>query len=134
MSKTGGKATYKGINAQSWAALSLFLQYVRSSNLDHIAFEQDELKDFDLVFSSGKKIICESKTERVTHGVIKGILDSLIDNKKVGTDDEILIICQDLSPDAHGDVENVKYFEEIKKPYLLQNGLQFRVPALIWHQ
>lgn len=115
MSKTGGKATYKGINAQSWAALSLFLQYVRSSNLDHIAFEQDELKDFDLVFSSGKKIICESKTERVTHGVIKGILDSLIDNKKVGTDDEILIICQDLSPDAQGDVENVKYFEEIKE-------------------
>ncbi len=115
MSKTGGKATYKGINAQSWAALSLFLQYVRSSNLDHIAFEQDELKDFDLVFSSGKKIICESKTERVTHGVIKGILNSLIDNKKVGTDDEILIICQDLSPDALGDVENVKYFEEIKE-------------------
>lgn len=114
MIHTGGKATYKGINAQSWAAMSLFLQYVGSSSLDHIAFEQDELKDFDLVFSSGKKIICESKTERVTHGVIKGILDSLIDNKKVGAEDEILIICQDLSPVAQGETENVKYFEEIK--------------------
>lgn len=115
MSKKGGKATYQGINAQSWAALSLFLQYIRTSKLDHIAFEQDELKDFDLVFSSGKKIICESKTERVTHAVIKGILDKLIDNKKVGADDEILIICQDLSSYAQSDIENVKYFEEIKE-------------------
>src|SRR3989344_7127937 len=115
MSNTGGKATYKGINAQSWAALSLFLQYVRSSSLDHIAFEQDELKDFDLVFSSGKKIISESKTERVTHGVLKEILDKLVDNKKVGKEDEILIICQDLSSEMEGDVENVKYFEEIKE-------------------
>ncbi len=115
MSKTGGRATYQGINAQSWAALSLFLQYVRSFNFDHIAFEQDELKDFDLIFSSGKKIICESKTERVTHAVIKGVLDKLIDNKKVGADDEILIICKDLSLDAQGDVENVKYFEQLKE-------------------
>ncbi len=114
MNKTGGRATYKGINAQSWAALSLFLQYVRRSDLHHIAFEQDKLKDFDLVFSSGKKIICESKTEKVTHSVLKDILKKLVNNDKVGKEDEILIICQDLSSELISDVENLKYFENIK--------------------
>lgn len=114
MSSTGGKATYKGVNAQSWAALSLFLQYVKSANLDYIAFEQDKLKDFDLVFTSGRKIICESKTNRVTHGVLKEILGKLIDNEKVGKEDEILIICKELSSVLESDVENMKYFLEIK--------------------
>lgn len=117
ISATGGRATYKGINAQSWAALSLFLQHVRSSSLLHIAFEQDKLKDFDLVFSTVKKIICESKTERITHGVLKGILDKLIDNDKVGENDEILIICQDLSPEEESDVENLKYYENLQEKF-----------------
>ncbi len=115
MNKTGGRATYKGINAQSWAALSLFLQHVRGAGLDYIAFEQEKLKDFDLVFSSGKKIICESKTEKITHGVLKEILDKLVDNKKVGQDDQILIICQAVSPRVESDVENLKYFEELRE-------------------
>lgn len=115
MNNTGGKATFKGVNAQAWAALSLFLQYVRTSNLDHIAFEQDKLKDFDLVFSNKRKIICESKTTKVTHAPLKDILTKLIDNDKVGDNDEILIICQDVSPDLEGDVENLKYYEPIKE-------------------
>lgn len=114
MNNTGGKATYKGINSQSWAALSLFLQYVRF-NLNYIAFEQDKLKDFDLVFTDQKKIICESKTERITHSIIREILDKLVDNDKVGDKDEILIICQDISPEAQSDIENLKYYDHLKK-------------------
>lgn len=115
MNNTGGKATFKGVNAQSWAALSLFLQYVRISNLDHIAFEQDELKDFDLVFSNKRKIICESKTTKITHAILKEILTKLIDNDKVEENDEILIICQEVSPAVESDVENLKYYEHLRE-------------------
>lgn len=115
MNNTGGKATFKGVNAQSWAALSLFLQYVRTSNLDHIAFEQDKLKDFDLVFSNKRKIICESKTTKITHALLREILTKLIDNDKVEENDEILIICQEVSPAVESDVENLKYYEHLKE-------------------
>lgn len=118
MSETGGKATYKGINAQSWAALSLFLQKVSSSDLEHIAFEQDKLKDFDLVFSSGKKIVCESKTSKVTHGVLKKILVALVGNKKIGKQDEILVVCQEISDELESDIENIKYFDRIKDKFI----------------
>lgn len=113
-SKSGGRATFKGINAQAWAALSLFLQYVRSSDLEYIAFEQEKLKDFDLVFSSKKKIICESKAKKITHADVKKILDKLIDNSKVDKKDEILIICQKVNPETKNDIENLKYYESLK--------------------
>src|SRR5450759_1706213 len=88
---------------------------VRTSNLDHIAFEQDKLKDFDLVFSNKRKIICESKTTKITNALLKEILTKLIDNDKVGENDEILIICQAVSPDVESNVENLKYFENLNE-------------------
>lgn len=131
MSNTGGRATYKGINAQSWAALSLFLQYIRTSNLDHIAFEQDKLKDFDLVFSDKRKIICESKSLRVTHKIVKEVLNKLIDNRNVGSNDEILLICKDVSEDAQSDIENLRYHDQIFKKKLRRKGFTNKHLALL---
>lgn len=119
--KTGGRATYKGVNAQSWAALSLFLQHVRRPDFDHIAFEQYKLKDFDLVFTDGRKIICESKSNKVTLSVIRTILKSLANTNSVNRFDEILIVCKSLSPELKSFPERIKYMKETKQK-LKRNG------------
>ena len=59
MSKAG-QYNYKGINAQAWAAMSLFLQYMRDAKFASIQLEAANFEDFNLIFNDGKKIISES--------------------------------------------------------------------------
>lgn len=112
--ETGGRSTHQGINAQDWAAISLFLQYFPYANLDYIAFEQPKLKDFNLVFTSGRKIICESKSFRISYADIRDIL-SEINPDDLNKNDEILIICEEVGSDVKQDVEYYKYYEPSRK-------------------
>lgn len=112
--KAGGSSTHGGINAQDWSAISLFLQYIVYVDFDYIGFEQPQLKDFNLVFTSGKKIICESKKMVVTYADVKEILDG-VDENDMGERDEIIIICEGVSKEFKGDLEWYKYFKESKK-------------------
>lgn len=75
-----GQNVYKGINAQSWAALSLFLQYLNDPKFTHIELESDNFEDFNLVFAENRRIICESKSfkNNVTFHTLKDILDAII--------------------------------------------------------
>ena len=76
MSKSG-QSNYKGTNAQAWAAFALFLQYIDYSDLESIGLEGENLEDFHLIFTNGKKIIGESKAYKVGFSQIKTILDTI---------------------------------------------------------
>lgn len=123
MSKSG-QHNYKGINSQAWAAMSLFLQFIRSRTLERIILEAPELQDFVLVFADGHRIICESKDygKPIRHPKIKEILDNLIKNKQLTNKDEILIIANKFSQEVKSDTENYKYWARTIKPRLQKKG------------
>lgn len=110
MSKQG-QYNYKGINAQAWAAMSLFLQYLRYTDFSYIQLEAPEFEDFNLVFSDGHKIICESKDwkREFDHSNLKKILSNILKKTTIGEKDEILIICTKLNDDLRRRVEHMKY-------------------------
>ncbi|MHA1829443.1 MAG: hypothetical protein ACTSX6_12455 [Candidatus Heimdallarchaeaceae archaeon] len=111
-----GQLTQKGINAQNWAAMSLFLQYVTRSDFSYIGFEGEKLEDFHLVFEDGRKIICESKAGDINLADIKEILDKTIKHAQITDQDEILIVCKNVNKNAKGLIENFKYFtKDIEK-------------------
>ncbi len=113
---TQGQRLQKGINAQNWAAMSLFLQYVTRKDFRYIGFEGKKLEDFHLVFEDGRKIICESKAGNINLADIRKILDKVIKHAQVADQDEILIVCKKVNKEAKGLIENFKYFEkDIKK-------------------
>lgn len=113
-----GQLTQKGINAQNWAAMSLFLQYVIQSDFSYIGFEGESLEDFHLVFDDGRRIICESKAGIINLSDIRKILDKIIKHAQVTDQDEILIVCKKVNKNAKGLIENFKYFtENIKKEF-----------------
>ena len=95
-----GQSNYKGINAQAWAAMSLFLQHLRDPNFSYMHLEAPKFEDFNLVFKEEKKIICESKDwrQRFSFPHLKKILSSLLRKTAIGDKDEILIICSNLDP------------------------------------
>lgn len=127
MSKnTGGKATYKGVNAQAWAAMSLFLQYVGRSNFRYIGFEGDKLEDFYLVFEDGQKIICESKDSILNYSDIRKILDKIYKHDQATQQDEIVIICKGVNAGAKNDIENFKYFQERVKEKLTKKPHNYK--------
>ncbi len=108
---SSGKSTFKGINAQAAAGLSLFLQYLTRPDFKQIELEQSKLEDFVLVFDE-KRIICESKYRSVPlewHN-IREILETISKHKQISKNDEILIITEQINPDVKGAVENFKYF------------------------
>lgn len=105
-----GAHSQAGFNAQNWAALSLFVQYSSYPSFRSIELEQPKLADFVLVFDK-KRIICESKKSHISYANLRSILDTIPD---VGADDEILIICTSVGPRIKEDLENAKYFPEIK--------------------
>jgi len=107
-----GQLTQKGINAQNWAAMSLFLQHVTRSNFSYIGFEGEKLEDFHLVFADGRKVICESKAGVINLSDIRGILDKIIKHAQVTDQDEILIVCKSVNKRAKNLVENFKYFTD----------------------
>lgn len=125
MSKAG-QHNYKGINAQSWAAMSLFLQFVRARTLEKIILEAPGLQDFVLVFNDGHRLICESKNyERpVAHSKIKEILEGVIKNKQYTDKDEILITASKFSKAIKSDIENYKYWARVIKPKLKKRGFK----------
>ncbi len=110
MNNTGGGATQKGINAQNWAAMSLFLQYVTRPNFSYIGFEGEKLEDFHLVFKDGKKTICESKARDINLADIRNILDKITKHAQISKQDEILIVCKSVNKNAKDLIENYKYF------------------------
>ena len=50
MSKAG-QNLHKGINAQAYAAMSLFLQHLREPEFSYIHLEPQNFEDFNLVFN-----------------------------------------------------------------------------------
>lgn len=113
-----GQLNQKGINAQNWAAMSLFLQYVTYSDFRYIGFEGTKLEDFHLVFEDGRKIVCESKAGKIGLSEIREILNKIIKHAQITDQDEILIICKQVESGAKGIIENFKYFTEQAKKEL----------------
>jgi hypothetical protein len=113
MSKSG-QNNYKGINSQAFSALSLFLQNISRSDFVEMILEGEKLEDFVLIYSSGKKVICESK-ERI-NGVhladLKNILDVVIKNEKLTTKDELLIISNKFDESVSSLVKNFVFWSE----------------------
>lgn len=109
---TGGQSTFKGINNQAWAAISLFLQNLKYTDFDYIALEQEGLQDFDLVFKDSHKIICEVKSYSIGYSDVKKIISKLKKSSKVGELDELLIICKSVKDTVKRDSENYRYFED----------------------
>ncbi len=116
---TSGQANIAGINAQAWASMSLFLQYLRDPRFSHIHLEVPNFQDFNLVFNDGHKIICESKDRKVNfnYGHLRPILENINRSKAIGDQDEILIVCRNANKSLISDVEHVKYFEELKNKF-----------------
>ncbi|MFC1564460.1 hypothetical protein ACFL6G_05955, partial [candidate division KSB1 bacterium] len=89
MSKKG-QNNIGGITAQCWAALALFLQYLKDPNFSHIHLESSKGEDYDLVFKDGRKIICESKNwyRNFTYNNLRNVLQKIVTKKSIKTDDE----------------------------------------------
>jgi len=120
MSKiSGGQSNIKGVNAQAWAAMSLFLQYLRDPNFSYIQLEAPKFEDFNLVFSDGHKIICESKDweQEFNFSHLRKVLDDILKKTPIGEKDEILIICSNVNKNLVSDIKNVKYFEKLKTKF-----------------
>ncbi len=109
-----GQLNYKGINAQAWAAMSLFLQYLRDPNVSKIELEAAEFQDFNLVFNDGHKIICESKAWKKEFGFshLRKILKDILNKITIGEKDEILIICVNLNKELENKIKYIKYWSE----------------------
>ena len=118
MSKAG-QNNYRGINAQTLVAVSLFLQFLRDQSFLHIHLESDNLEDFNLVFKDGRKIICESKyrKEKFSFAQLKEILEKIAKKGGLGDKDGILIICKNASKEFVSEVKNTKYFEELRDKF-----------------
>jgi len=117
-----GQYNYSGITYQSWAAMSLFLQYFKKSDFSYIHLEAPEFQDFNLVFNDGRKIICEAKNwERdFNYSDLRKILNDILNRKNLGENDEILFICKKINEDLEEIVKNAKYFintEYFKKEF-----------------
>lgn len=122
-----GANSQAGFNAQNWAALSLFVQYSAYKSFRHIELEQPKLADFVLVFNE-KRIICESKKSHVTYADLREILNTI---PVVGDEDEILIICTSTGPRLKEDLDNAKYFPEVREQLVKRHQFKTRHLELI---
>ena len=113
-----GQNNIKGIIYQSWAAMSLFLQYLREPNFSYIHLEAPNYEDFNLVFNDGSKIICESKDwkKSISYLELKSILESILKKNSSLENDKILIICSNLDKNMAKEVSRVKYYD-LKKAF-----------------
>ena len=111
-----GQYNYAGITYQSWAAMSLFLQYLKKPNFSYIHLEAPEFQDFNLVFNDGKKIICEAKNwkRKFSYPNLRKILNDILNRKNLGENDEILFICNEINEDLENRVKNAEYFKNTK--------------------
>ncbi|TSC79412.1 MAG: Uncharacterized protein G01um101418_988 [Parcubacteria group bacterium Gr01-1014_18] len=134
MSKKG-QNTQKGIFAQNWASLSLFLQFLRDQNFLYIQIEPDQSEDFDLVFSDGKKVICESKyrLEKFSYPQLKELLEKIIKRGSIGDRDEILVVCRSVGDNLISLTKYVRYsaFRKQEKAKLLRLGFNDQLIELM---
>lgn len=117
--KRGGQAMYKGANSQADAALALFLQYLRDPKFIYIHLEPSGFQDFNLHFDDDKVIICESKsyTRALSYSQLRKILSDLLKKNTYGDNNEILIVCEKVSSTLKSRVNNIRFFDEIKKDF-----------------
>lgn len=115
-----GQYNYIGINSQSWAAMSLFLQFLRDPKFQAIQLEAPLFEDFNLIFSDGRKLVCESKDwkRKLGYSDLKDILENLAQKKSMQEKDEILVVCSNVNDDLVSDVKNVRYFNELSKKFI----------------
>lgn len=119
-----GQYNYKGINAQSWAAMSLFLQHLRKSDFAYIELEAPNFEDFNLVFNDGHKIICESRALKscFSFANLKKVVRSVLKKRDLEEKDEILIICNRLDKGMEDKVKHVEYFKKLISPDFQKKG------------
>lgn len=122
-----GANSQAGFNAQNWAALSLFVQYSGYQSFKQIELEQPKLADFVLVFEA-KRIICESKKSHVTYADLREILNTI---PTVNDQDEILIICTSTGPRLKEDLDNARYFPEVREQLVKRHQFTTRHLELI---
>lgn len=106
-----GQNNFLGVNYQAWAALALLLQHLRNPEFKSIHLEAPKLQDFDLIFTTGQKIICEAKGWKSAFGAasLKKVFKDL---KKRGValqeNESVLIISISASLDLRRLLKRVK--------------------------
>lgn len=114
MSKAGIN-NQKGVHYQTWAAILLFLMRSRDGSFDSIILEDENWEDFTLINADGKKIVCEVKnySRNFTAADLKGILNNIANRPSdLSEQDEILIICQSVTPDLKSKIKYIKWTED----------------------
>src|SRR5438270_5400570 len=109
--RSGGLNPQAGLTAQNWAALSMFVQQTFTPSFVKIQMEKSGLADFVLVFLD-RRIICESKNYAISYPQVKAILNAI---PSVGTEDEIVIICKDVSHEVLSRLNNAKYIPDVRQ-------------------
>lgn len=126
MTSRGGQSTFRGVNAQAWAAMSLFLQYLDHQDFKSVGFERNNLEDFYLTFEDGKRLICESKAGEVGLSEIREILGKVASHGVITDKDEILIVCGKVNNSAKNTIENYKYFSKKVETVLMNRQHKYK--------
>jgi hypothetical protein len=123
---SAGMNNYKGVTYQAWAAMLLFLLHLRETgNFNQVVLEDPKWEDFTLEYGNGKKVICESKfrSRQLTAANIKSILQSIIKRGvSLKKDDEIVIICRDVSTKVASDIRHLSWFRQEISPKYIKMG------------
>ena len=125
MINKSGQHNFKGINFQTLAAMSLFLQYLREPDFNYIQLEDPKWADFTLIFKDGHKIICESKNyaNGLQDNHIRKIIEKInLRSEEINNNDEILIICSNHTTKTAEEIQTYKYWPEKFKEHFLNKG------------
>ena len=115
---------FLGLNYQSWAALSVFLQHLRYNDLSEMHLEASKMQDFDLYFKDGRKIICEAKARKAafSESALKGLFNDLKKKKVVLlTNDEFLVITTKASDDLRRMLKRVRDYPVSYAKHAVEN-------------
>src|SRR5579862_9047969 len=107
-----GQFNYKGVNTQAKSALLLFLTHFRTGGFDHVTLEDPNWEDYTLEFTSGKKIVCESKAwdKPISLDATVGILNNIASrDASLNKEDEIFIVCTKTDERLVRDLEYLSY-------------------------
>lgn len=121
-----GQNNYKGINAQSWAAMSLLLQHMKYVDFDRIEFESDNLEDFTLFFSNASRLVCESKNWETafTYSNLQDLFKALTDKGEIKDKDRILIVSNNISSELMNTIKNFNYSPDRYKQLFLKKSFK----------
>lgn len=115
-----GQANFRGVDAQSWSAIALFLQLVDDPNFLRIDLESDASEDFDLVFEDQRIIRAESKSWRtdVSFPAVREIIQAFLDKDiTIGEKDLFLIVCQSVSPETKSRISQCERHSDNLRDY-----------------